>query len=287
MDNKHRHQLEQNELAKWLTTQYKDWIHPNSSWLGYAVLGVLIVVAILIVTARMNSWNRTAAWKQYYAALQAPLPENELELIANSTSGVVGVQARLALAQRQLAEGFEMVFDNKVLAVTTLEKAIDSFQRVQKGTSDPLLLQQAGFGLGQSWEALAAARVGSDLTKAEEEYQKVADRWGDEFWGQRAKHQLALIRQPATKTFIELAAAKVPASLGADDFKVEFDMQDPFAPGQVDLREFDQKTDEQKTDTVSESNTVPENTVPENTVPENTVPENVVPNQESPAEGQE
>ena len=242
MDNKHRHQLEQNLLAKWLITQHEEWIRPNSSWLGYAVLGVLVVVAALIGTARLNSWNQAAAWKQYYAALQSPLAETELALVANST-GVVGVQARLALAWRLLAEGCEQVFRNKVDAITTLDKAIDSFQRVQKGTNDPLLLQQAGFGLGQCWEVLAAARIGDDLTKAEEEYQKLAARWGEEFFGQRAKQQLALIRQPATKTFIELAAAKVPASFGADDFKVEINPDDPFATGQVDLSIFDQKAD--------------------------------------------
>ena len=229
-------------MAKWIVTQHKEWIRPNSHWLGYVVLGVLVVVAALIGTARLNSWNQAAAWKQYYAALQSPLAETELALVANS-SGIVGVHARLALAWRQLAEGCEQVFRNKIDSITTLEKAVDSFQRVQKGTNDPLILQQASFGLGQCWEVLAAARIGDDLTKAEEEYQKLADRWGEEFFGQRAKQQLALIRQPATKTFIQLAAAKVPASLGTDDFKVVVNPDDPYAPGPVDLSIFDQKTE--------------------------------------------
>jgi len=285
MDSKQRHQLEQNELAKWLTTQYKDWIQPNSSWLGYAVLGVLIVVAVLIGTARVNSWNRAAAWKHYYAALQSPQAETELELVANSTSGIVGVQARLALGQRQLAEGSEMVFINKAQSIIPLEKAVDSFQRVQKGTSDPLILQQAGFGLGQSWETLAAARIGDDLTKAEEEYQKVADRWGDEFWGGQAKQQLATIRQPATQTVIKLAAAKVPV----DDFNVEFDPSDPFAPGGIDLDTRFGLTPENAVptqETVPTQATVPspEMTPVQEAVPvPETAPEATVPEQESPA----
>ena len=250
MDSKHRHELEQNVLAKWLITQYEDWIRPNSSWLGYALFGVLIVVAIIMVTARVNSWNRAAAWKQYYAALNSANADADLELIANSTSGTIGIQARLALAQRQLTEGCFSVFTDKPQSITVLEKAIDSFQRIQQETTDPIMLQRAGFGLGQCWEALAAARVGNDLTKAEEEYQKVADRWGDDFLGQRAKQQLALIRQPGTRTFIELAAAKVPESFGRDNFKVDFDPSDPFAPGQINFEAFDQKmeTEEQKTE---------------------------------------
>ena len=252
MDSKQRHKLEQNALAKWLVAQYEDWIQPNSSWLGYAALGVLIVVAVLIGTVRLNSWNRTSAWKQYHAALRSEQAEVDLELIANSTSGIVSVQARLALAQRQLAEGCAQVFIDKAKTVTVLEKAIASFEQVQKGTSDPLMLQHAGFHLGQCWEGLAAARVGDDLTKAEGEYQKVADRWGDDFWGQMAKQQLARIRQPATRTVIELAAAKTIGHEQTDDFKVKFDTSDPFAPGQIDLSGFDQKTEAegQKTDVV-------------------------------------
>jgi len=255
MDSKHRHKLEQNALAKWLIAQYEDWVRPNSSWLGYAFLGVLIVVAIIIITARVNSWNRASAWKQYYAALHSEQAEIDLELVANSTSGVVGVYARLALAQRQLAEGCSQVFIDKARAITLLEKAIVAFQQVQKKTSDPLMLQQAGFGLGQCWETLAAARTGNDLIQAEEAYQKVADLWGDDFTGLQAKKQLALIRQPSTRAFFVLAAAKAVEPTGADDFKVEFDISDPFAPGQaVDLSAFDQKTepDGQKTDATPE-----------------------------------
>ena len=254
MDSKHRHELEQNVLAKWIVDQYEDWIRPNSNWLGYAVLGILIVIAIILVTARVHSWNRATAWKHYYAALQSEQAEAELEIIANSTSGIVGVQARLALAQRQLTEGCTQAFVDKNQAISLLEKGIASFQQVQKATNDSLILQEAGFGLAQCWEALAAVRVGDDLARSEDEYQKVVDRWEDGFTGQRAKKRLAQIRQPATKMFIELSAAKTVESLGTDDFKVNFDAADPFAPGQVDLSAFERgaETDTQKPDTDTE-----------------------------------
>ena len=243
MDSKHRHELEQNELAKWIIAQYEDWIRPNSGWLGYVLLGVLIVVAIVIITARVNTWNRVAAWKQYYAALHSEQPETELEIIADTTSGIVGIQARLTLAQRQLSEGCTQVFIDKAQSITLLEKAITSFQRVQKATNDSLVLQQAGFGLGQCWEALAAARVGDDLIKAEEEYHKIVERWGEGFTGQRAKKQLALIQQPTTRTFFQLAAARTATSSEMEDFTVNpFDITTPFTPGQIDVDGvFDQK----------------------------------------------
>jgi hypothetical protein len=233
MDSKTRHQLEQNELAKWLTHQYKDWIQPNKGWLGYVVLGGLIVIVVIFATARVNTWNRNAEWKQFYAALSSVDANHALELVADSTKSIVGTYARLALAQRQLAEGSAQAFIDKSVAVGLLDKAITSFQRVQKTASDPMIAQEAGFGLGYCWETLAAVRIGDDLTKAEEEYQKVVDRWGDGFMGQRAQKQLALIRQPATKMVLERMAAKVPeVPAGMEGFRVDnFDRDDPFGGG--------------------------------------------------------
>ena len=254
MDSKKRHELEQNELAKWIVAQYEDWIHPNSSWLGYACLGILAVVVIIMLTARVNTWNQNAAWRHYYTALHSPQANTELELVANSTSGIVGVHARLALAQRQLTEGCSQVFINKTEAIALLEKAIASFQDVQRKTSDPSILREVGFGLGYSWETLAAARVGDDLTKAVEEYQRVVNHWGDEFVGKRATKQLARLRQPTTKTFLELSAKKTVES-SEEDTKIPFSLIDPFELEQSNLGMLEQSvvTEEQKATAGTES----------------------------------
>jgi len=236
MDSKTRHELEQNELAKWFTHQYEDWIEPNKSWLGYAVLGLLIAIVVIFATARVSAWNQAAAWNQFYDALNSVNAQAEMEIVANSTTGIVGANARLALAQLQKAEGSAQAFIHRSEAIVLLDKAIASFERVQRATNDPMLLQQAGFGLGQCWETLAAVRVGDDLAKAEEEYQKVVEHWGDGFMGQRAQKQLALIRQPSTKMFLERLAAKTPEiPAGMEGFGVTINPDDPFFPGGFNL----------------------------------------------------
>ena len=232
MDNKYRQELEKNELAKWFTAQYEDWIRPNSSWLGYAILGGLFVVAIIIVTARVSAWNQNTAWQQYYAALASANATAELEILADSTSGVVGARARLALAQMQLTEGSERVFIDKNEAITMLTQAIESFQRVQRATNDPVMLQQAGFGLGQCWEILAAARVGDDIAKAKEEYQRIIDRWEEGPMIQRAQRQLARLQQPATVAFLAHTAARVVEVPAFDRLPwTDFDRDDALVPG--------------------------------------------------------
>ena len=246
MDSKSRHELEQNELAKWITHQYEDWIQPNKSWLGYAILGLLVVIAIVFATAWLTAKNRNAEWKDFYTAFNSEDANAALELVASSTRGVVGTHARLALAQRQLADGSSETaepFPDKSKAIGHLDKAIASFQQVQKGTNDLTLLQQAGFGLGQCWETLAAVRVGDDLAKAEEEYRRVAERWGDSFTGQRAQKQLALIQQPTTREFLERMATKVPAMpTGMEDLRVDINPSDVLFPGALNLDQFEQKT---------------------------------------------
>ena len=232
MDSKTRHELEKNELSKWLTHQYEDWIRPNKSWLGYAVLGVIAVIVVIFATARVNARNQNGAWKHFYSALSSPNANAELELVAGSTSGAVGVHARLALAQRQLADGNAEAFIDKSKAIALLEKAITTFQQVQKSASDSMILQQAGCGLGECWETLAAVRVGDDRAKAEEEYQKVTERWENGFMRQRAQERLARIRQPATKMFLENMAAKVPEMpAGMEGFNVSINPDDAFFPG--------------------------------------------------------
>ena len=244
MDSKTRHELEQNELARWFAHQYEDWIQPNKHWLGYVVLGLLVIIALISITAWLNTKNRSAEWKDFYAAFNAEDVNAALELVANSTSSIVGSHARLALAQRQLAEGSAKALVEKSETIGLLDKAISSFQQVQKATKDLTLVQQAGFGLGQCWETLAAVRVGDDLAKAEEEYRKITERWADSFMGERARQQLALIRQPSTKMFLERMVAKVPEMpTGMADFPaVNIDPSDLLSPEGFDLDRFERGT---------------------------------------------
>ncbi|MDR3232807.1 MAG: hypothetical protein LBT46_03940 [Planctomycetaceae bacterium] len=240
MDSHRRHQLRENLLANWIITQYEEWIRPNSTWLYWAIVGVLIAAVIIAGTIRLNAWSQSAAWKHYYAALHSGQAEAELESLADQTSGNVGVQARLALGQLKLAEGCNAVFTDKAKAVAALEKAVFVFQKVQKtSAADKMVLQQAAFGSAQAFEALAASRKGGDLQKAEAEYRNIAETWKNENVGRRAAAQLEMFGQTGTKKFFEIAAAQVIKTEDkADDFKVNIDKQEPFAdgPGQFDVQ---------------------------------------------------
>lgn len=241
MDSNRRHQLAQNELANWFITQYEEWIKPNAYWISGGTFAILILLGAFFGSAGISEWNKAQIWNGYYTAIHSENSTEALELLAETSKGTIAEQARLTSAQIRLGEGCHLLFSDKSKATESLEKSIQQFQYLQKNAKDKNILLQASFGLAQSWETLAAVRVGkNDLAEAEKEYKKITEQWSNEFLGQKAKKQLLLISRANTQKFFELAAAKVAEPPKQDDFKVEIDKKDPFLN---DSKDFDvQKT---------------------------------------------
>ncbi|MDR1963352.1 MAG: hypothetical protein LBQ50_06200 [Planctomycetaceae bacterium] len=236
MDSNRRHHLAQNELAHWFITQYEEWLKPYGYWIGSGAVTILVLLAVVFGTAKLSEWNKSQIWNGYYAAIHSENSAEELEILAETSKGLIADQTRLTLAQIRLGEGCNLSFTDKSKAIELLQKSVEQFQRLQKTTEDKNILMQASFGLGQAWETLAAVRVGkNDLAEAENEYKKIAERWSNEFIGQKAKKQLLLISRANTKRFFELAAAKVIEPPKQDDFKVEIDKKDPFLNNSKDF----------------------------------------------------
>ncbi|MDR2706566.1 MAG: hypothetical protein LBC02_12365 [Planctomycetaceae bacterium] len=237
MDSDRRHQLAQNELAHWLITQYEEWLKPNAYWIGGGAIAILVLLGAFFGSSGISEWNKAQIWNGYYNAIHSENSTEALQLLVETTSkGTIAEQARLTLAQIQLGEGCHLLLTDKSKAISSLEKSLEQFQLLQKNTKNKDILLQANFGLAQTWETLAAARVGTnDLAEAEKEYKKIAEQYPDEFLGQKAKKQLLLISNVNTRKFFELAAAKVAEPPKQDDFKVEIDKKDPFLDSAQDL----------------------------------------------------
>ncbi|MDR2116990.1 MAG: hypothetical protein LBP87_11490 [Planctomycetaceae bacterium] len=237
MDSNRRHHLAQNELAYWFITQYEEWIKPNAYWIGGGTIAILVLLGAFFGSAGISEWNKAQIWNGYYTAIHSENSADALELLAETSKGSIAEQTRLTLAQIRLGEGCHLSFSDKLKAIELLEKSIKQFQFLQKNAKDKDILLQASFGLAQSWETLAALRVGNnDLAEAEKEYKKIAEQQSDEFLAQKAKKQLLLISRANTQKFFELAAAKIIEQPKQDDFKVEIDKKDPFLN---DSKDFD------------------------------------------------
>lgn len=231
MDSKRRHELSQNFLANWLITQYEDWIRPNSGLLSWAILIVLLIIAALLLSARVVGWNRASAWRQYSSAVASADAATSLETLAEA-GGPVAVPSRLSLGQILLADACNGMFQNKSESLGKTEKAITHFRWVRDNAKEDAVKQQAIWGLGQSWETAAALRTDkTDLDEAAKAYKTLIERWPNDYLGRRAAAQLAFLERPGTKKFLELAANRVEEKPQADDFKVEIDTKDPFSAG--------------------------------------------------------
>lgn len=231
MDSKRRHELSQNFLANWLISQYEDWIRPNSGLISWAILIVLLVIAILLFSARVVAWNKASAWRQYTSAVASTDAASSLEALAEA-GGPVAIPSRLSLGQILLADACNGMFQNKAESLEKTEKAIVHFRWVRDHAKEDGVRQQALWGLGQSLETAAALRTDkSDLEEAIKAYKTLIERWPNDYLGQRAAKQLAFLERPGTKKFLELAANRVEEKPQAEDFKVEIDKQDPFSAG--------------------------------------------------------
>jgi tetratricopeptide (TPR) repeat protein len=236
MDSDRRHQLAQNELAHWLITQYEEWLKPNAYLIGGGTIAILVLLGTFFGSTGLSDWNKAQIWNGYYAAIHSENSTEALQLLVETSKGTIAEQARLTLAQIQLGEACHLLFTDKSKAIESLEKSLEQFQFLQKNANDKNILLQTNFGLAQTWETLAAARVGNnDLAEAEKEYKKIAEQYPNEFLGQKAQKQLRLISNANTRKFFELAAAKVAEPPKQDDFKVEIDKKDPFLDNAKDF----------------------------------------------------
>jgi hypothetical protein len=232
MDSNHRRELAQNDLANWLMSIYEDWIEPNAQFLNAAVLIVLLLTIGILGYKHLQKRNASAAWQQYYAALNIPDSEASqaaLLLIADSGSSI-SKQARLTLSQLLLADAVNGITIDKVKAVAKLDKAAENFRKLL-ADRDIGVAVQAGWGLAQTLETAATVRDGNDLDEAKKEYKTLAEKYPSEELGKQAAEQLTFLSKPDTVKFIERSLAKSKEEPKKDDFKVNINKDDPFAGG--------------------------------------------------------
>lgn len=232
MDSNRRHHLAQNDLANYLISQYDEWIKPNGHLISWVIIAVLVLAVGVVAYSNLHARNRSLAWQQYYAALSSVDPEGSLETIINTTTGDIADQARITLGQIRLGEAGFSARDDKTKTEEKLQKAIVNFEAAKKNAVGDLQ-RQASWGLAQVYETLATLQTDSSaLESAKKEYKILAERWPNDYLGQKAVKQLAFVSRPDTAKFFELTAKKANEAPKGDDFKkVEIDTKDPFGAG--------------------------------------------------------
>ncbi|MDR1923963.1 MAG: hypothetical protein LBQ66_06280 [Planctomycetaceae bacterium] len=224
----------QNDLTNFLVGQYEDWIYPNRKILGMFLLAVAVILSVVFYVSRNNAASKADMWEQYFKLLDTPDPLASLDIFANTKDGFFEYQAGITAGQLLLAKACNAGFDNKAQTIETLEKSLNYFKTVRDSRRAEIKFKrQAGLGAAQALEVLAAINTNpNNLTDAINEYQKIVKSYPNTYESKIAETQISLLNKSDTKNFYtKYAAATIESKPNPDDFKVEFDKQNPNAIG--------------------------------------------------------
>lgn len=198
MKTERRHELQTNQLADSLA----HWIERARP---YSRAGLALVVAVAVAIFAWGylsvSNNRQAgeAWNEYFDAMTPGNdPRSALSDITERYAGTLPAQwARLTLADIQLSNGTQRLFMDKKDGRDELRQAADKYLSITHESDEPMIVQQATFGLARAHEALG------ELEKAREEYRSITDQWPDCAYAGDAKTRADDLDRQSTKSFYD------------------------------------------------------------------------------------
>lgn len=227
MKTERRHELRNNELAYWLTGHIetvKPYARPLVGVLG---VGLLAFIAYLYLSNRSDA-SRSEGWQEYYEAVNSGNEDHLIEVAQRHASSDVGLWALRAVADRKLAMGSRMQFDDRNRANDLLAEAQQRYEEVLNKASEPLLQRQALFGLARSYEAL------NDLLNAEKNFAALQEKWPSNVLGQQADEALKRVHRQK-KFYAWLFDQKPkPSTTLMGQRQIQFGQQ-PTSPDETDL----------------------------------------------------
>lgn len=204
MKTERRHELATNDLADWIGDKVEE-LKPYSTAIWATVLAVAVLIFAAVFWSRRSEARAEQGWDRYFHARTQETTE-ELSDVANAEpKSPAGLWARLTLADRQLGEGVNLLFEDRSEAQEKLKEAVEAYEYVLKnGPGGSLLAERATFGLGQAFESQ------NELDKAREQYENLNQHWPGGAFAAEAERRLADLDRAATKGFYDWFAKQEP-----------------------------------------------------------------------------
>lgn len=208
MKTERRHELQTNTLADALGHAV-DSVRPYSQIAVGAVLAALVVVGVVKYLSVRSQESVVDAWNLYLQASTAggATSDEELARLIEQYPDTAAAQwSHLQLADQALSEGIGQLFQNRSEANEKLRKAEQHYQAVQQRASEALLQERATLGLARVYESQG------NLEKAQQEYQRVLDKWPNGAYAITARERVKDLSQKSTKEFYDWFAVNEPKS---------------------------------------------------------------------------
>lgn len=204
MKTERRHELQTNKLADWLGNHLEQLRPHGKKILAFAILGAAVIVTGVMI-AKDRQAATAMAWNDFYIA-QAGRDREALANVAKSHSGtVVALWAKQSQGDVDLTDGISALYIDRDDAFRSLDDAKQAYTEVvNKGSAYPELMRHSLFGLAQANEAT------SNLEKAKDFYQKVAQQFPDSPVAVEARERLNAIQNPQVEKFYNWFARQKP-----------------------------------------------------------------------------
>ena len=229
MKSERRHDLSENNLAKWLASASKN-IVPFKNQIYWTVIGILAVICIGFIWSNISRSGQSKAWGDYFAALDSEKLENLENLVNEYTSGEVAARIRLTSGEFLFFEACNEFHSDKDKTREKLEKALGYFLSAQeKAPSNGLLNEQVLYDLGRVYESLALIRTGQDdLSSATKTYEQLLSRYPAGIYAKEAEKSLKMLESPAMSRLMKYYADFTPTP--ASDAENSVPQIDPTVP---------------------------------------------------------
>ncbi|HXT59432.1 MAG TPA: hypothetical protein VN699_12405 [Pirellulales bacterium] len=237
MKTERRHELATNDLSDWLGDKIEE-LKPYSTAIWASVLGVLVLIAAGVYWSRQSEASLERGWDRFFLARADTTTEKLRDAADDHPTSAPALWSRLSLADRELAKGVDLLFEDRAAAQEALKDAADAYRyTIEHAPSGSLLAERATFGLGEAFESQ------NELEKARKQYADVESQWPGGPFSMEAQRRLADLDRASTKAFYDWFAnqepkRKPPAKKGLPGAGPDFDLdkleEHPFH-SQIDL----------------------------------------------------
>jgi hypothetical protein len=199
MKTQRRHELQQNELADWLSKT----IEGMKPYQNLVLAGMVLVLVLILGYAWYShaaAAETTAAWDELNRGLTGRPTQESFDSLTTvidkyRTSSAFPVAAVLS-GDYFLQSGCDGVFVDKSQANPILTRAIERYELDRQGQGPSPFSERAAFGLARAHEAKACLE---DLEKAARYYKEVIEKWPHGAYAAMAKHRLEDLDRPEIK----------------------------------------------------------------------------------------
>ena len=233
MDSEHRHELEENDLAKWLEEKIEQ-IKPQLPAYG---VGLVVLIAGL---AAFTGWRSSTAqaeagrWQQFSNAIEKATPDlNMLKGASEANPGTpVAEWSSITWADGKLFEASTNFFRNRGSADESLEAAIEAYQKLV-AAKDRDVAARANFQLARAYEMQGKLEDAiKQYGRVNGAFQEVAEARAEEL----ASPKVAASYEWITATKTASSTSAIDSLLGSDELMPD-DIEVPEIDADAELQD--------------------------------------------------